>query len=225
MKFILLTGLLILGVPAWGQNGGGAANTLTPEEQKQGFELLFDGRTLDKFDVTPELAKIWKAENGVIKNAPEATGGTMLTKQDFANFVFKGEFRCHPDINSAFMIRQPRPGSAAAASAKKGGGAAGYEVQIRDKSLTDRTGGGYLTGGIVNVAHAPEGTRILPNQWNTVEVTANGDHLVVIFNGKKTVDVRDARLASGAIGLQSRHPEDAKGGDIHFRNLKIKRLP
>ena len=47
---------------------------------------------------------------------------------------------------------------------------------------------------------------------NTFEATLNGDHIVVLYNGAKVVDVHDARRATGAIGLQSAHPEDPAGG-------------
>ena len=120
MQRILVTMLTVGIAVGWGQNRGAAPNTLTPQEQKEGFELLFDGKTLDKFNLTPEMAKIWKAEDGVIKNDPAATGGTLLTKEDFANFVLKAEFRCHPDVNSGFILRQPRGGPAANRSARPG---------------------------------------------------------------------------------------------------------
>jgi len=187
-------------------------NTLTPAEQKDGFELLFDGKTLDKFVVPPDQVKVWRVVNGVIHNDQNAPGATLLTKEDFGNFVIRAEFRAHPAVNSALMLRQGRPQPA------------GYELQIRDKLLTDRTGGSYLTGSIVNVQNAPEGTKIIPNQWNSFEATLNGDHIVVMYNGAKVVDVHDKRRATGAIGLQSAHPEDPAGASIEFRNLKIKRL-
>jgi hypothetical protein len=188
------------------------ANTLTPAEQKEGFELLFDGKSLDKFNVPADQTKVWRVVDGVIRNEQTMPGATILTKEDFTNFVIKAEFRAHPGVNTALMLRQGRPQPA------------GYELQIRDRTLTDRTGGAYLTGSIVNVQHAPEGTQIVPNQWNTFEATLNGDHIVVMYNGKKVVDVRDTRRASGAIGLQSAHPEDPAGAFVEFRNLKIKRL-
>jgi len=192
-----------------GQQG---TNALTAAEQKEGYELLFDGKTLDKFIVPAAQEKVWRVVNGVIRNEQANPGATILTKEDFDNFVIKAEFRAHPNVNSALMLRQGRPQPA------------GYELQIRDKVLTDRTGGEYLTGGIVNVQHAPEGTKIIPNQWNTFEATVNGDHIVVMYNGKKVVDVHDKRRASGAIGLQSAHPEDPAGAFVEFRNLRIKRL-
>jgi hypothetical protein len=195
-----------------GAQQGNAADTLTAAEQKDGFELLFDGKSLDKFIVPADQTKVWRVVNGVIRNEQAAPGATILTKEDFGNFVVKAEFRAHPAVNSALMLRQGRPQPA------------GYELQIRDKLLTDRTGGSFLTGSIVNVQNAPEGTKIVPGQWNTFEATLNGDHIVVLYNGAKVVDVHDARRSTGAIGLQSAHPEDPAGAFVEFRNLKVKRL-
>jgi hypothetical protein len=215
MRIMLETGLLlalvVTSVPVTAQQSA-APNTLTAAEQKEGFELLFDGKSLDKFVVPADQTKVWRVANGVIRNEQAAPGATILTKEDFGNFVVRAEFRAHPGVNSALMLRQGRPQPA------------GYELQIRDKLLTDRTGGSYLTGSIVNVQNAPEGTKIVPDQWNTLEATLSGDHIVVLYNGAKVVDVRDARRTTGAIGLQSAHPEDPVGAFIEFRNLKIKRL-
>lgn len=197
---------------AHGQQRTAAPNALTVEEQKEGFELLFDGQTLSRFVVPADQARVWRVVNGVIRNEQTAPGATLLTVEDFGDFVLRAEFRAHPGVNSALMLRNGRPQPA------------GYELQIRDKLLTDRTGGSYLTGSIVNVQNAPEGTRILTDRWNSFEATLRGDHIVVMYNGAKVVDVRDGRRASGAIGLQSAHPEDPAGAFIEFRNLKIRRL-
>jgi hypothetical protein len=208
--FVPLAALFLAAFPISAQQAN-LPNTLTAAEQKDGFELLFDGKTLDKFIVPADQAKVWRVVNGVIRNEQTAPGATLLSKEDFGNFVLRAEFRAHPGVNSALMLRQGRPQPA------------GYELQIRDKVLTDRTGGGFLTGSIVNVQNAPEGTSIVPGQWNTFEATLNGNHIVVLYNGAKVVDVRDSRRAAGAIGLQSAHPEDPAGAFIEFRNIKIKR--
>lgn len=217
MRIITLTligfaALVGVGLSPAAAQQGTKPNTLTPAEQKDGFELLFDGNSLDKFIVPADQVKVWRVVNGVIRNEQAAPGATILTKEDFGNFVVRAEFRAHPGVNSALMLRQGRPQPA------------GYELQIRDKLLTDRTGGSYLTGSIVNVQNAPEGTKIVPGQWNTFEATLNGDHIVVLYNGAKVIDVHDPRRSTGAIGLQSAHPEDPAGAFIEFRNLKIKRL-
>jgi len=203
---------IVVATPLLVAQSGGTQNTLTAAEQKDGFELLFDGKSLDRFIVPADQAKVWRVVNGVIRNEQAMPGATILTKEDFGNFVLRAEFRAHPNVNSALMLRQGRPQPA------------GYELQIRDKVLTDRTGGAYLTGSIVNVQNAPEGTTIVPNQWNSFEATLQGDQIVVLYNGKKVIDVRDTRRTTGAIGLQSAHPEDPAGAFVEFRNLKIKRL-
>ena len=229
MKRILVM-LLMLGLCiGWSQEkkgrkgrGGAAPNTLTAEEQQQGFELLFDGKSLDKFDVAPGQEKIFHVVDGAIKTDSSGAGGTLLTKENYANFIIKAEFRASPEVNSGIMLRNPRPG---ASGSKKGGGGQGYELQIRDKDPGNYSGGSFLTGSIVNVAKAPADAKIKPGEWNTVECTVDGDHMVVIYNGRTVADGHDSKLTNGAVGLQLAHPEDARGADIEFRNLKVKRLP
>ncbi len=227
MKRILLA-FLFLGLCAgWSQSKKAAPNTLTAEEKQQGFELLFDGKSLDKFDVRPGQEKIFLVVDGAIKTDSQGAGSTLLTKEDYANFILKAEFRANPDVNSGIMLRNPRPRPPApdAKGKKGGGGGQGYELQIRDRDPGHYSGGSYLTGSIVNVSKAPADAKIKPGVWNTIECTADGDHLVVIYNGRKVADGHDSKLTNGAIGLQLAHPEDARGADIEFRSLKVKRLP
>ena len=117
-----LTATICLGISVvWAQKGarmGGHANTLSSQEQKEGWILLFDGRSLDKWNVTPALAKVWKVADGAIKADLSDAGGTMLTKDAFDNFVLKVEFRAHPDINSGIILRSPPPRPAPAPGEK-----------------------------------------------------------------------------------------------------------
>src|SRR5215208_4343012 len=109
---IILIGLLGLSViaalPVSAQQGT-LPNTLTAAEQKEGFELLFDGKSLAKFIVPADQTNVWRVVNGVIRNEQAAPGATILTKEDFGNFVLRAEFRAHPNVNSALMLRQGRP--------------------------------------------------------------------------------------------------------------------
>ena len=111
MMRAMLVGILALAfaspMPMSAQNG--APNTLSAAEQKDGFELLFDGKSLDKFIVPESQVKVWRVVNGVIHNDQTNPGATILTKEDFTNFVIKAEFRAHPHVNSALMLRQGRP--------------------------------------------------------------------------------------------------------------------
>lgn len=223
-----LAAMATLAVTVSAQNGSGnTPNALTAQEQKDGWILLFDGKTLDKWNVTPALAKVWKVSDGAIKADLSDAGGTLLTKETFDNFVLRAEFRAHPDINSGIILRSPAPRPAPPAGQKPtpDPGGPGYELQIRDRNPGNYSSGDFLTGSVVNVSKASHDVKIIPNQWNTIEATVNGDHFVVMFNGKKVADGRDARRASGHIGLQLAHPEDVRHAMLEFRNIKIKRLP
>jgi hypothetical protein len=180
-------------------------NTLTPEEKRDGFELLFDGHSMSKFDVRPGQ-KIWSVVDGAIKSNSSEGAGNMFTKEAFTNFVLKAEFRADPDIHAHILLRR------------------GYELQIKDKD-PKHTANGYLTASLVNVGRAPADVTILSGQWNSVEITMEGTHMTVIYNGRKVVDGNDSKLAAGPIALSLATPADAPGENIEFRNLKIRRLP
>jgi hypothetical protein len=202
-------------------------NSLTSQEQQEGWMLLFDGKTLDNWNVTPALGKVWKAVDGTIKADLSDAGGTLLTKDTFDNFMLKVEFRAHPDINSGIMLRNPAPQPPPTPGEKRAPppGGPGYELQIRDRNPGNYSSGDFLTGSVVGVGKAPHDAKIIPNRWNTMDVTADRDHFVVIFNGRKVVDAHDSRRASGHIGLQLAHPEDVRHANIEFQNLKVRRLP
>ena len=55
-------------------------------------------------------------------------------------------------------------------------------------------------------------------KWNTYEITARGKRLVLVLNGVKTVDIEDAKFASGPIALQWGR------GTIKFRKVEIQPL-
>jgi len=222
MKRILAV-LFVMAVSGAMAAPGDAPNSLTAKEKAEGWILLFDGKSLDQWDLSSSPSAKWKIADGAIMT-DSAQGGTLLSKEDFANFELRVEFRTTDNVNSGVMLRNPRP-RPAGPDGKKGGGGQGYEVQIRDKDPGHYSGGSYLTASLVNVQHAPEEAKIANGQWMSFDITADGDHFVIIYNGRKVVDARDSKLTNGAIGLQWAHPEDAPGTKVEFRSIKLKRLP
>jgi Domain of Unknown Function (DUF1080) len=55
-------------------------------------------------------------------------------------------------------------------------------------------------------------------KWSTMELTANGRHLTLTFDGKKTVDVRNGLFEDGYIALRF------GVGTVKFRKVDIKPL-
>lgn len=211
--------LMLLGVLAGRAEGPNPPNTLSPQEKKQGWVLLWDGKTLNGWE--SRSGAEWRIVDGAIVT-DSGQGGTLLTVEEFSDFMLSAEFRTTADINAGIYLRMSR--EQRTKGQPKGGGAPAYELQIRDVNPGNFSGGDYLTGSLVDVKHASPDAKIIPGQWNRFEVTAQGEHFVVVYNGKEVLDAHDSKRASGAIGLQWAHPERTPGRKIEFRNLKVRRL-
>jgi hypothetical protein len=178
-------------------------NTLSPTESKAGWTLLFDGRTLS--GLSPNGNADWKVEDGTIT----ATKGTgfLVTPKTYANFEIKADFWADKAVNSGIFIR---------CAEGTPGGMACYEINIFDAHAE------WPTGSINNAKSVLPNRPNTTEKWNTMEITADGNHLVVKINGATTVDVRDERRASGTIALQEGGANAS--GLIRFRNVKIRSL-
>jgi hypothetical protein len=193
---------------------------LSAEEAKQGFVSLFDGRTLDGWQGD---VKGYAAENGTILCKP---GGNLYTAKQYANFVFRFEFKLPPGGNNGVGIRTPLRNDAAYA---------GMEIQILDddhpkyKNLQPY----QFHGSIYGVVPAKRGSLKPVGQWNREEIIANGSHIKVTLNGAVIVDADLSKIDKTPD--HQKHPglRNPKGyigwlghGDpVAFRNVRIKELP
>ena len=174
-------------------------NTLTARESWEGWRLLFDGRSLAGWE-PHRGAEDWKVQEGAIVCAA-TTPSWLGASASFSDFVLKLEFRGSEKVNSGVFLRSQKEGQPHLT---------GYELQIWDYQPA-----GYSTGSLVgSVKAAP--VKILPDRWNSYEITADGDHFVIVLNGKTVLDERDSKHASGVIGFQCQ-----KDNRIEFRNIKL----
>lgn len=191
-----------------------AINTLTPQEAKQGWKLLWDGKTMDGLKSYGKAQ--WTIVDGALVSG--GPGGWLGTASDYGNFTLRAEFRTSaPNINSGIYLRRSREDGDSHFI--------GYEMQIRNPGPNDKpydgkkdNHNGYFTGSFSGHLKSHNEPVIEMGVWNTVEVTAQGDHFIVMINGKKVLDDHQSDFASGAIGLQH------TGQKIEFRNLRIKTL-
>jgi hypothetical protein len=112
------------------------------------------------------------------------------------------EFRGPEKVNSGVFLRSQKEGQPHVT---------GYELQIWDYQPA-----GFLTGSLVGSLKATP-AKIIPDQWNKYEITAQGDHFVINLNGKTLLDARDSKHSSGVIGFQCQ-----KDQRIEFRNIKLR---
>ena len=171
-----------------------------------GWTALVDGtKGLDNFDRVNEAN--WTATDGAI----QATSGGkdpayLVTRTSYKDFVIRAEFWASDDANSGLFLRCQNP--------KVINDESCYEANIFDQR-PDPT---YATASIVKVAPVRQPPPKAGGKWNTMEVTLHGDHLVVVFNGEKTIDHRDKKFASGPVALQWGR------GTVKFRKVEIKPL-
>lgn len=155
---------------------------LTPQEKKQGFEMLFDGTNLDNFQGDKEG---YLPMNGAIYvSANYGSTGNLYTLKEYRNFVLRFEF-CflRPGVNNGVGIRTPMGVDAAYEGM--------CECQILDHDadiyagwLRDYQVHGSVYGVIPakRLVHKPLG------EWSTEEIRVEGDRIKVTVNGEVIVD-------------------------------------
>ena len=89
-----------------------------------GFVSLFDGKTLNGWTLVEKSGsgRGYVVENGLLV-CPADGGGNLLTGKEFANFIFRFEFKMEPGGNNGVGIRAPLTGDVAYS---------GMEIQILD---------------------------------------------------------------------------------------------
>lgn len=171
-----------------------------------GWVTLVDGaKGLENFNRVGEAN--WSAVDGAI----QATAGGkdpayLVTRNSYKDFIIRAEFWSSDDANSGIFIRCQNPAQITDENC--------YEANIFDQRPDPLHG----TGAIVKVAAVRQPMPKAGGKWNTYEITARGDQLILVLNGEKTVDVRDSKLASGPFALQWGR------GTIKFRKVEIKPL-
>ncbi|HEY2016418.1 MAG TPA: DUF1080 domain-containing protein [Bryobacteraceae bacterium] len=142
-------------------------------------------------------ASHWEIVSGSLSPCGDPPG-YLTSKESYKDFVLTVDFRTGEDTNSGVFVRSPA-------------GNGGYEVQIWKSQPA-----GYNTGSIVGTGKTDGEIKFVPDQWNHYEITADGDHLVVVLNGTKTLDVHDSQFAEGRLRLQyQKFP-------IEFKNIKLR---
>jgi hypothetical protein len=216
----------------------GEPNTLSPEEYRAGFRLLFDGRTMDHFRAYngQKIGDAWQVQDGAMV-LTHGGGGDIITRQQYDAFELLIDYRISKGGNSGVMFHVQEGAEQP--------GMTGPEVQIQDNVAgTDPQKAGWVyqlypaptdpkTGQPID-ATRPAG------EWNTLHLIVNKApaRSEVYLNGVKysefVIGSADwkARVAKskfremkgfhlkekGYIDLQDH------GNEVAFRNIKIREI-
>ncbi len=194
---------------------------VSAEEAAEGFESLFDGKTLAGWHGSG-----WSVEDGAL-----VCHGGFITYAggELANFVLRFDVKLSPGANNGFNFRSD--------------GSFWNELQvIDDTDPLNRDLKPYQThGSLYGVAPAKRGFLKGPGEWNTQEIRADGTKIAVTLNGTRILDVDLATLdldhcldgtahpglrqKSGVIGWLGHANAKEEPGDVWFRRLRLKKLP
>lgn len=214
---------------------GADINTLTPAEQAAGWNLLFDGNTLNGWrgyareDVPPS----WRVEDGCLKNEAGRDGGDLVTKEHYDNFDLKFDWRISPGGNSGVKYEVKE--------GKTGKSGVGFEYQILDDDKnSDSLNGPQRQAGALYYLIAPNGQKRLEpvGNFNSSEIRVRGDHVEHWLNGAKIVEFEigspelKAAIAASKFKKISWYGQKRPtvillqdhGDMVWFRNLKIRPL-
>lgn len=195
-------------------------------EQEEAFVPLIAGDSLEGWQGDLDG---YELKDGVLASKEES-GGFLYTKREYADFVFRFEFKLSPGGNNGIAIRAPLDGRTSRT---------GMEIQVLDDTAEK-----YKTlnpwqfhGSVYGLVPARRGYLKPLGEWNCQEILCQGRHIRVTLNGTVIVDANLADLdhlgdkgidgyehpgryrASGHLGFMGHRSR------VEFRNLRIKELP
>lgn len=219
-----LFGLLLIAVATLATNA--VAQTAMPQNDEKGFVQLFDGKTLNGWKLVKGRGPGYVIKDGTIV-CPLDGGGNLFTEKQYANFVFRFEFKTEPGGNNGVGIRSPLEGDAAYQ---------GMEIQILDDGHEKYKGkikSEQHHGSVYDVIPARTGYLKPAGEWNTEEIMANGSRIRVTLNGVIILDadlnlVKEESVLKKHPGLRNKTGHIGflgHGSLVEFRNIRIKSLP
>lgn len=180
-----------------------ASETPKKKEDKAEWTKLFNGRDLTGW--VQEGQATWSVVDGnlVGTQGPGAAPGDLFTEKEFADFKLRVVYKVEWPANSGVWFRYQSPEKA-------------YQADILEYTNPEAYSGTLYSPGREKFFLA---TNLDPklekkDDWNTMVITAKGDHLIIKLNKVVTADVHDAALDKGRIGFQI-HPGD------EFKTMKL----
>jgi hypothetical protein len=198
------------------------ANTILRNHGSAEFRSVFNGKDFTGWAGPLEN---YEVRDGAIVCRPKK-GGNIYTKEEFADFVTRLEYKLPPAGNNGLAIRYPGKGRPSADGM--------CEVQILDDDSPKyaKLDPRQFNGSAYGMVAAHRGFLRPTGEWNFIEVTVRGPTLQVELNGTRILDTDLSKVTQ--FKDNQPHPgKDLRSGHfgfcghndpVEFRDIQIKRL-
>jgi hypothetical protein len=245
--FLKLAAAVLAGCLFAGIASAQELNALTPQEKADGWQLLFDGKSLHGWHsyLQNAPAKDWKVSHGAIlmeknRGGDEKDFEDLVTDGEFADFDLKLEWKMSPCADSGIMFHvQESPKYHETYET-------GPEMQIADLACTkpDSRVLYERSGDLFDLISSDVEWVNEAGNWNQFEIVSDKGHLQFLQNGHKVVETQVgddawkklvahtkftqwpdfATFRKGHISLQGNEDKGEAPIRLWFRNIKLKEL-
>lgn len=217
-------------------------NELTEAEKKEGWELLFDGISTEKWrgahmEEFPETG--WKVVDGILELRAEGGGqsqkaGDIVTREVYSDFELCVDFMLTPGANSGIKYYVTE-------KEKTEGSAIGLEYQLLDDELHPDAGmgrdGNRTLASLYDLIPAGRKRVREPGLWNRARIVSVGNSVQHWLNGEKVLEYERGSEEFRALVAISKYNKwknfgeagsghillQEHGNNVSFRNIKVRR--
>jgi serine/threonine protein kinase/WD40 repeat protein len=187
-------------------------------EEPDNWVPLFNGKDKSGWKTWPEWERDWLVEGGVLTWTGQDSCSLLCTRRnDFRDFRLRMETRISQGQYAQVIVRHPFGQSSKIDDGYRAVLGSTNDNPIETGSLS------FFRGNILPNISRP---RVLPGQWFTLEVTAEGNRVVIKVNGRTTADYLDNQqnFARGHITLFAGSGVNGGQRRLQFRKIEIKEL-
>jgi hypothetical protein len=211
--------LLVLALIAAGDN------ELSEQEKKDGWTLLFDGKTPEGWTAL----KPGNVEEGCI-NPFKSGNYVTFAKERYGDFILTCDFKVSTGCNSGIFIRTGDP---------KDPVQTGIEIQIFDSAGKEKPSK-HDCGAIYDLVAPSKNPMKAAGEWNHIEITCDKNKIKVALNGESIAEMdldQWTEAGKGPDGAKNKFTKALKdfpregllgfqdhGKPAWFKNIKLKKL-
>jgi Domain of Unknown Function (DUF1080) len=233
MKSIISILCVVISCSLMAQN-----NTLTEKEKREGWKLLFDGKSTQGWRNynSDKIGEAWKIQDESLYldlSNKEKKGGDIVTNDEFENYELTYDWKISKCGNSGLIF------NVVESERNNYVWQTGPEMQVLDNTChPDAKIIKHRAGDLYDLISCSTETVKPAGEWNTARIVSNKKHYEFYLNGTKVVeftmhtpewqemikkskfkDMPDfGKSTKGHIALQDH------GDPVWFRNIKIKSL-